>query len=49
MELTGDGLLIHANVSGVCISTSLRRDLFIPWNRMDLAYYLTRQQVRACG
>lgn len=49
MELREGGILIHANADGVCISTSLLRDLFIPWQRMDSIHYLTSTEVNAQG
>ncbi|HLJ26744.1 MAG TPA: hypothetical protein VKY85_08545 [Candidatus Angelobacter sp.] len=49
MELTERGIMIHANADGVCISKSLQRDLFIPWQRIEFMSYLTRKEVREQG
>ena len=46
MEMTERGIMIHANADGVCISKSLLRDLFVPWQRIEfMYYYLSRKEV----
>lgn len=49
MEITERGIMIHANAGGVRISVSLLQDLFIPWQRIDLMYYLSSKEVQTQG
>jgi hypothetical protein len=49
MVVTREGIMIRANADGVCISMSLLRDLFIPWERIECLFYLSSKQVQAEG
>jgi hypothetical protein len=49
IEVTERGIMFYANADGVCVSFSLLRDLFIPWERLESIRYLTLKQVIAEG
>jgi hypothetical protein len=49
IEITERGIMFYANADGICVSFSLRRDLFIPWERLESMRFLTLRQVIAEG
>lgn len=49
IEVQERGIQFYANVNGICVSFSLLRDLFIPWERLEVMRFLTLKQVIAEG
>jgi hypothetical protein len=47
IEVTERGIMIYANADGICVSYSMRRNLFIPWERLKSMRFLTPKQISA--
>jgi hypothetical protein len=45
IEVTEHGIMIYANADGICVSYSMCRDLFIPWERLESMRFLTPKQI----
>jgi len=50
-EITESGIMVYASPSTTVnrASESIAEDLFIPWERIEAIYFLTRRQVLALG
>jgi len=49
LEVTERGIMIFASMGGAGLSNSLRRDLFVPWERVKSVGYPTENQMLAAG